>query len=1378
MKKTKFLGLLVLLICLVLSVSGLIGCTVVEKEFNSTSSSSFSSLENTTFSSSLVENSSNQTTTSSSLSTETTSTSSLEQTSSSTQTSSSQHISTSSQTSISQTSQTSTSEHICSYTNYTYNNDATCTTDGTETGTCSCGKTDIRTLIGSATHLYGDLQAKVEATCTKTGTDKHYKCSRCNGYFDSNKNITTLTQITIAKVSHNPGTAVEENKVASTCTKPGSYDSVVYCSYGCKTEISRTTKTIAKLDHKSGTAVEENKVASTCTKAGSYDSVVYCSYGCKTEISRTTKSLALAAHSYGSLVAEKAATCTATGNVAHYKCSSCSNFFDTNKNQISSITITKLGHNYGSLVAAKDATCTASGNVAHYKCSRCSKYFNSSKTEVSSVTVAAKGHSYGSLVAAKDATCTASGNIAHYKCSACSKYFNSNKTEVSSVTVAAKGHSYGSLVAAKAATCTASGNVAYYNCSTCSSYFDSNKSSISSPTIAAKGHTYDVNNAQVSAGAFTSGTIAYKHCSTCNKTFNSSGTDITGQSLYIAPTSGFKTVKGSFSKGSGQVITTATSGSIALYAGVETVSKTSATLSVRVKHNNGPLGLVFNYTDTNNYYKFILDDRNGADKIKLVRVKNGTETELYSNYLSAGYWSGNTNGTDDGDPFTFKLVINNNVAYCYFWKTLYITQSLDMSGSGIGIYSGTSSTVTYNSYTYSNSGTVDTCNTLLFGHSYFEMWRNWKSDFATVSNNCSGFGTFIDIGIGGSVAQHWYNMRSTLLNYNFNNVVFMIGINDISGAYTPEQAFNYVKLTLDYLRQQKPNMKAVLVGVAQCPARDYIKNKVSELNVLYKQYSLENSWVNYAECEWLFTSNGSYVTSDFLSDNLHPSDSAYTNKLAPVIQKAWNGGYQADILKDLKNIKASTLNVYSKNTYRAKEWETAAPIYNEAINAINSCTTYAQLKALSLDTWINNLNNIFTHSDYAFYNILETSPANAEGDTYYSFSTWENVNFKNTLETSYNNKPNPATSPSTYNLASYGHRLDTSVSYTDMSFTFSFSNGPTVNNAGTDGTDKIGILFRTTQNYDTRGISGYAITYVRDAEGDGTDYFQILYFENCYSKNFNGTCRYLGGWVYKGNAENKTFRAVISGNTCYIYEESVFQTYGSNAFGCYAYLNVDAGGGAVTLYNSGYWGLLNWGTHTAQVMVENITGSAIHNADVEKAHNLIYNMSTGTNCTTVNGGFGTGAGALVSCSGKGYRVSKDTSHTNANITFSIDADGDIVNTGIVLRASVTATGGISGYLITPTSEGNTQTFHIWKLTNACAGSNEGYELLASWTFSVNSRNLKYIVNLTGNKFTITIEGFPGFIMELTDNSITNSGYFGVFVNGNLGYVQVHNAKFS
>ncbi len=64
------------------------------------------------------------------------------------------------------------------------------------TAFASQNKQDIKT-ADKFGHNYGDLVAKVDATCIATGTKEHYKCSLCNTYFDQNKVKSTVEALTI-----------------------------------------------------------------------------------------------------------------------------------------------------------------------------------------------------------------------------------------------------------------------------------------------------------------------------------------------------------------------------------------------------------------------------------------------------------------------------------------------------------------------------------------------------------------------------------------------------------------------------------------------------------------------------------------------------------------------------------------------------------------------------------------------------------------------------------------------------------------------------------------------------------------------------------------------------------------------------------------------------------------------------------------------------------------------------------------------------------------------------------------------------------------------------------------------------------------------------
>ena len=235
----------------------------------------------------------------------------------------------------------------------------TCTEKGFTTYTCpACEKVVVGNIVKENGHSPAAAveENRVEATCTKDGSyDSVVYCS-----VESCKAELSRTNVVIPMTGHAPAAAVEENRVEATCTTDGSYESVVYCAT-CKEELSRVTVVLPKFGHTAAEAVKENDVAPTCTKSGSYDMVVYCKT-CKTELSRETTVVPMLGHKEAAAVEENRVepTCTKSGSydMVVY-CEVC-------KAELSreSFTIPKLGHKEAAAVEENrvEATCAKEGS--------------------------------------------------------------------------------------------------------------------------------------------------------------------------------------------------------------------------------------------------------------------------------------------------------------------------------------------------------------------------------------------------------------------------------------------------------------------------------------------------------------------------------------------------------------------------------------------------------------------------------------------------------------------------------------------------------------------------------------------------------------------------------------------------------------------------------------------------------------------------------------------------------------------------------------------------------------------------------------------------------------------------------------------------------
>ncbi len=285
---------------------------------------------------------------------------------------------------------------------YVSNNDATCTSNGSETATCKrCGETHTQTELGSVLgHLFVNYISNHDATCTDDGTETS-KCSRCDA---------THTRTELGSVLGHLFENYAFNHDA-TCTTDGTETSK--CS---RCDVTHTrTELGSVLGH-----LFENYAFNhdaTCTTDGTETSK--CS---RCDVTHTRTELgSVLGHLFENYAFNHDATCTTDGTETS-KCSRCD--VTHTRTELGSV----LGHLFENYAFNHDATCTADGTETS-KCSRCDA--THTRTELGSVL----GHLFEDYISNNDATCTADGTHTS-KCSRCDVY--NTCREIGSV----RGHNY------------------------------------------------------------------------------------------------------------------------------------------------------------------------------------------------------------------------------------------------------------------------------------------------------------------------------------------------------------------------------------------------------------------------------------------------------------------------------------------------------------------------------------------------------------------------------------------------------------------------------------------------------------------------------------------------------------------------------------------------------------------------------------------------------------------------------------------------------------------------------------------------------------------------------------------------------------------------
>ena len=303
--------------------------------------------------------------------------------------------------------------------NYTVDEEASCTAEGSESIHCSvCNAIDDTTIrsIPKKEHNYEDWTVTSEPTCTEEGS-KEKVCADCGD---------VITE-TIPANGHTWSDYYTVDKEA-TCTEEGSES--IHCSV-CDTIDETTIRAILMKEHDYGdwiitkgpTCTEEGNrekkcvncgdsvtevipanghswneaytidVESTCAKEGSES--IHCSV-CNAVNETTVRAIEKKEHIYGEWTVTKRATCTGEGS----RKKNCTNCGDT----VTEV-IPAAGHQWDKDYSIDKAASCAEEGVKSIHCSVCDAV-----DETTIRAIAKKEHNYGDWNVIKEPTCTEKGN--------------------------------------------------------------------------------------------------------------------------------------------------------------------------------------------------------------------------------------------------------------------------------------------------------------------------------------------------------------------------------------------------------------------------------------------------------------------------------------------------------------------------------------------------------------------------------------------------------------------------------------------------------------------------------------------------------------------------------------------------------------------------------------------------------------------------------------------------------------------------------------------------------------------------------------------------------------------------------------------------------
>ncbi len=290
-----------------------------------------------------------------------------------------------------------------------------------------------------------------------------------------------------------------------------------------------------------------------------------------------------------------------------------------------------------------------------------------------------------------------------------------------------------------------------------------------------------------------------------------------------------------------------------------------------VPSTNSPAGIVFrgtipssesfyeNESGLSYYYLYI-----EGGTVSFNKVENGVVTKTTNKYWPYGIET----------AYETRILLQNKDIYCYLNNRLvfHYHDENPLTGGKYGIKSKLANCLVA-PFVEKASQPKDTCDYLIFGHSYTDFWiPTYKQDF-------SEYQSIYNIGIGGAITSHWCEegYQNEVAAYEPKWGIYWNGINDINSNIATATIKANVRRMCVGLHEKLPNFKLALVGICRCPI-DSAANRRQEIhnaNIAYQEIAAEFDFVYYIETELLYCDTSGNEVSSYFTDGLHPTHQAY-----------------------------------------------------------------------------------------------------------------------------------------------------------------------------------------------------------------------------------------------------------------------------------------------------------------------------------------------------------------------------------------------------------------------------------------------------------------------------------------------------------------------